>query len=57
MTLLLLFGILAVVVLIALLVTKNQRNTPTENTRRSIEDAKTDIKNHTNSNNSSNTIL
>lgn len=56
MILLLLFGILAIVVLIALLMTKNQRNTPTKNTRRSIEDAKTDIKNHTNSNNS-NTIL
>lgn len=51
MIFLILFGILALIILIALLVTRNQRNMPVDNYRRSTEEAKIDAKNHSNSNN------
>lgn len=57
MVFIILFGILALIILIALFVTRNQKNVPMDNYRKSIEEAKIDAKNHSNSNNNSNSGL
>lgn len=54
MIFIILFGILALVILIALFVTRKQKNVSVDNYRKSTEEAKIDTKNHSNSNNNSN---